>query len=80
MGIGVKKSVEIPAGPTPQWAWKKGCKSMEQDENDRNYKKTHAGRGQETKWETSQKWSDGLKIVLALTRFYGMFFKNKHDI
>jgi hypothetical protein len=42
-----------PAPGKNRWRTEKmSCKTMKQNENEQNYKKTvHAGRGRETKWE-----------------------------
>jgi hypothetical protein len=54
MGIGTQNGVEPPPAPGKnRWRTEKmSCKTMKQNENEQNYKKTvHAGRGRETKWE-----------------------------
>jgi len=58
MGIGTQNGVEPPPEPgNNRWRTEKmSCKTMKQNENEQNYKKTvHAGRGRETKWEIPAK-------------------------
>ncbi len=46
-------SNHLPRREKNRWRTEKmTCKTMKQNENEQNYKKTvHAGRGRETKWE-----------------------------
>jgi hypothetical protein len=65
MGIGTQNGVEPPPAPGKnRWRTEKmSCKTMKQNENEQNYKKTvHAGRGRETKWEIPGKGHGALPI------------------